>query len=213
MRVQPQRYQYAAAILLALAALLYANRPRPLQMHPWKPLSVVARIHIGSIQTPAFTTDLNANYRLLIAAERKIEFKQLECLLGITDWQPSQACTNTANRLDISWSVLHKKQIVATGSSRDFQGGFYSDVVAREIGEFRGHKGQSYQVVLTIRQDVQELDRTNPKLLIETQPSEWEGPVIGSAVKSLVATLGGWLMAISGVLLLILTPLLRRWRS
>jgi hypothetical protein len=212
MRVRPERYQYVAVTMLALAAVLYGTRPKPLQMRPWKPLSVPIRIHIGSIQTPAFSTDLDANYRLLIAAERKIEFKRLECLLGI-DWQPSQTCANKVNRLDISWSVLHKEQPVATGSARDFQGGFYSDLVAREIGEFHGHKGQSYRIVLTIRQNAQELDMTNPQLLIETQPWEWEGPVIGSAVKFLAATISSGLMAMSGVLLLILMPLVRRFRS
>ena len=99
----------------------------------------------------------------------------------------------------------------AAGSSGDFLGGFYSDVVAREIGQFPGHKEQTYRVEFTIRGNARELDSTYPKLLTETQPWEREGPVIGSAVKPLLRTVVcSVLLAAGGILLL--TPFLRKLR-
>lgn len=56
---RPERYRYVGAILIALAALVYAVRPASLDMHSWKALSIPIRIDVEHFLTPDFTTDLD----------------------------------------------------------------------------------------------------------------------------------------------------------
>jgi len=206
MRFRPKRHQYVALVLLALAGLVYSTRPAAVDFQRWKPLTTPIKLRVGRVQTPEFTAGLDKDYRLLIESKRGIEFKRLECLLGMSH-QRAQACPDTPEMLDIDWRVLHNGQVVATGSSRNSWGGFYSDTIAREIGHFPVRKGQRYAVILDIHRDGGELNATNPKLLVQTHPGEWKDAVVGFALSSFLRTIGIATFAIAGLLTLILTPL------
>ena len=125
MRVRLRQHQYVASALLATAGLLYWSRPVAVDMRPWTPLSMPIRLRVGAMETPEFRVGFDTKYRLLIASERKIEFKRLECLLGMA------VCDDVPDVIEISWKVLHDGVVAASGSSRDSRGGFYSGQVAR----------------------------------------------------------------------------------
>lgn len=207
MRYRPKRHQYVALVLLALAGVVYSTHPAAVDIRPWKPLDVPIQLKVGRVHTAEFEAGLGTNYRLLVESERRIEFKRLECLLGMVDWQRAQTCADAPEMIDIDWSVLHDGQVAATGSSRNSSGGFYSRTVAREIGRFAARKGQHYAVVLDIRRDGGELSTTDPKLLVQTDPGEWKDAVVGFALTSMLRTIGIAIFAIAGLLTLILTPL------
>jgi len=165
-------------------------------MRPWKPLSVPIRLRAGTIQSPQFRVGFSAKYRILVSAERRIEFKRLNCMLGM------EVCDEVPDVIDISWLVLHNGAVAESGSSLAFRGGYYSDNVAREIGEFSAHKGQSYSIVLTIGREGSALDATAPRLLVETQPWEWKDAVVGSIIATYVAEL----LVVVAVLIIGLPP-------
>jgi hypothetical protein len=169
-------------------------------MHPWVPLEIPIALKVGTIETPEFRAGLDTKYRLLITSERKIEFTRLECLLGLS------VCGDVRNVIEISWKVLHDGAVVASGSSRDYSGGFYSDRVAREIGEFAAEKNKTYRAILVVARDGAALDSTAPRLLIETQPWEWKDTVVGFAAGSFFCAVGSIVLGAAGFLVLVLTP-------
>jgi len=177
-------------------------------MRVWKPLSVPISLTIGGVRTPEFTTGLDTTYALFVESERNIEFQRLECLMGMTNWQRSKTCAGAPEVIDIEWRVMHDGQAVATGSSRNSWGGFYSDSVAREVGHFAAQKDQRYSVVLDIRRDGGELNATHPKLLVQTHPGEWKDAVVGHALSSELRIIGVAAFATAGALTLIVTPLI-----
>jgi hypothetical protein len=183
MRIRLRPHQYVASALLVAAGLVYFGRPVRGDMRHWKPLSIPIPLKVGTVESPEFRVGLDTKYRLLIAAERKIEFERLQCLLGMV------YCDNAPDVINITWKVLHNGTLAESGSSLNFRGGFYSDRVAREIGEFSAQKGQSYRIILTIVRDGSELDATAPTLLVETQPWEWKNAVVGSVVAVYIAVL------------------------
>lgn len=160
------------------------------------------------MHTPEFTAGLDATYALFIESERNIEFQRLECLLGMTTLQRSKICADAPEVIDIDWRVLHDGQAVATGSSGNSSGGFYSGSIAREIGRFAAEKGQRYSVLLDIRRDGGELNATHPKLLVQTYPGAWKDAVVGYMLASELRTIGIATFAAAGVLTLVLTPLI-----
>ena len=135
----------------------------------------------------------------------------------MTTSQRERACADAPEMIDIDWSVLHGGQIVATGSSRNSSGGFYSGSIAREIGKFPAQMGLRYSVVLQIRRDGGELNVTHPKLLVQTYPGAWKDAVVGYMLASELRVMGIAAFAAAGVLTLVLTPLIghlyRRYKS
>jgi hypothetical protein len=210
MRYRLKRHQYVALALLLLEVVVYFwIRPEAVDMRRWKPLAVPIQLRIGEIRTCDFTTDLNSKYRLLIESDRRIEFKRHECLLGMVDWDRAKTCAGIPELVDLERSVLDHGRVITSGSSRNSWGGFYSDTIARELGEFTAQKNQQYSIVLSIRRDGGELNKTNPTLLVETQPWEWKEAVVGSALISQLRILGTALFVAAGLLTLVLSPRFR----
>ncbi|HEU0138919.1 MAG TPA: hypothetical protein VFQ79_04380 [Bryobacteraceae bacterium] len=85
MRYRPKRHQYVALVLLALAGVVYCIHPAPVDIWRWKPIAVPIQLKVGRVHTDVFEAGLDTNYRLLVESERRIEFKRLECMLGMVD--------------------------------------------------------------------------------------------------------------------------------
>jgi hypothetical protein len=209
MPYRAKRRQYVAFVLLALAGVVYFARPPAVDIRLWKPLAVPIELKVGKVLTPEFTAGLDTEYLLAVGSERRIEFKRLQCLLGMADWQPDQACADPPEAIDIDWTVLHNGQLAAAGSSKESSGGGWvdSDTVAREIGHFNAQRGERYSIVLYIRRNGGELSMTNPKLLVQTKPWAWADAAEGFAMISALRAIGIAAFAIAGLLTLILTPL------
>ncbi len=207
MRYRPKLHQYVALVLLLIAGIIYLKRPVPIDMRQWIPLSVPIQLKVGEVHTPVFLAGLDTSYALFIESERTIKFERLECFLGMATWQRDRTCADAPDMIDIDWSVLHDGQVVATGSSRDSSGGFYSGTIARQIGKFPAQKGRQYSIALDIRRDGGELNATRPKLLVQTYPGEWKDAVVGYMLVSELRNLGIAAFGASAVLTLALTPL------
>jgi hypothetical protein len=207
MRYRPERRQYVAFVLLALAGVVYFARPDAPDVRKWRPPNIPIELKFGKVQTPEFAAGLDTKYRLLVECERRIEFTRLQCLLGMVDGQRAQTCATTPKIIDIDWTVQHNGQLGASGSSKDSSGGEYNEKVAREIGQFIARKGETYSVILYIHRNGGELGATNPKLLVETQPWEWADAAEGFAMLSVLRAIGITTFASAGLLTLILSPL------
>jgi len=210
MRFRPKRHQYVAFAFVVLSGVIYFARPAAPDTRKWQPLAVPIELKFGKVQTPEFRASLDTKYRLLVACERRIDFRRLECSLGMVDWQREKTCADVPEVIDIRWTLLHNGQLAASGASGDSSGGIYgSDTVEREIGEFSARKGERYALVLYIRRNAGELAVTNPKLLVETQPWEWADAAEGFAMVSFLRV-AMFTLAIAGLLILIATPLFAR---
>ena len=144
MRFRPKRHQYVAFALVVLGGVIYFARPVAPDTRKWQPLAVPIELKFVKVQTPEFTTSLDTKYRLLVACERRIDFRRLECSLGMVDWPREKACADVPEVIDIRWTLLHNGQFAASGASGDSVGGIYgSDTVEREIGGvWRAKRGE-----------------------------------------------------------------------
>lgn len=144
----------------------------------WVPLEVPISMETGSITTPEFHPVLETDYLIYIEVERKIEFERLNCLLGLETINPLEQCKDTPELIDVSWTLNDGGRTIAKGRSQDYRAGFYSDTIAREIGEFRGGKGRVATIRATINRDASELNGAKPKILVSVDPSEWKDDVV-----------------------------------
>jgi hypothetical protein len=165
------------AIFSILAALLLPAT------HTWTPVRVPISLTPGTITSPEFKTDLDANYEINIEVDREIDFDKLDCLLGIS-FMP---CSDVPSLIDMSWSVTSEGTTVATGSSADVNLGGWGPTIERTIGRFRARRGRKYVAHLNVNKDASELAVTNPRLEIGVHPSEYKGNMI---LAMLAATVG-----------------------
>jgi hypothetical protein len=134
----------------------------------------------------------------MLEFDRKIDFDRMDCLLGLAFGDALKKCNEIPEVLDLKWSVTSDDYVVASGAP--MRAGSYSDTIARILGDFEAQKGRDYRVNLTLLRDGSELDIANPRLVVETFPGYWEGPVILLQLAFFLALLG------CGIAALLLVP-------
>jgi hypothetical protein len=100
MRYRPKVHQFVALVLLLIAGIVYLNRPAPIEMRKWIPLSVPIQLRVGEVHTPEFFAGLDTSYALFVESERTIKFERLECLLGMATWQRERTCADAPEMID-----------------------------------------------------------------------------------------------------------------
>ena len=136
----------------------------------------------------SFRTDLDTDYLLEIDVERRIEFEQLNCMLGIETLFPER-CRGLPSLIDISWRVLSNSKTIGEGNANHFKGGGWEPTIQREIGSFRASKGHSYSLDLVVNRDAGSLNIANPKITVAAHPSEYKGNIILAQLIGMGATL------------------------
>ena len=176
------------------------------QQQTWQPLSSPISLHKGQRISPEFETRASIGYQLLVEMDRSLPFQRMECLLGLAGWDSEKTCVGVSEIDNIRWTVRSGNVVIATGSSRDRRAGTYSDTISKIIGPFEAEKGRRYTVLLDVLEDASELDRTNPRLVIQTFPGYWEGTIILWQLTAYAGVVVG-----GAVLLLLLFVVVRRW--
>jgi hypothetical protein len=124
----------------------------------------------GRVQTPEFSTNMSALYRIEIAArtDKGIPPQTLDCLLG-GEINPAASCAQQFV-IRANWDITSQGRAVARGSSYDKYccGNFFSKGLnARQIGSFHSKNGQRYVLDLQILKDGSALSGSDPHLVVE----------------------------------------------
>ena len=135
----------------------------------WTPIDMPINMLPGELQTPEFSTNMNAFYRIEIAANsnKGIPFDTLDCLLGGAS--NPKSCTQRFV-IHADWVLMSDGNTVAKGSSYDEYccGNSYSNgVVARQIGSFHLERRRKYSLRVQILQDGSALAAAEPHLMVE----------------------------------------------
>ena len=135
----------------------------------WTPVDMPISLSPCEIQTPEFSTNMNAFYRLDIAARtnKGIPSDTLDCLLGGA-LDPKSCAQHFVIRAD--WILMSDGKTVAKGSSYDEYccGNSYSNgVAARVIGSFHLEKRRRYSLGVQILEDGSALAAAEPHLMLE----------------------------------------------
>ena len=204
------KFLTAGAALIVLGVIPYVSMWLWVgkRQQTWRPLSTRITLHTGQWISPQFETSASTGYRLLLEMDRNLPFQRMECLLGLAGRDSDNECAGVSEIDDIHWTVRSGGAVIAHGSSRDISDGSYSNTISKTLGGFEANKGARYTVVLNILEDASELNRTNPRLVIQTFPGYWEGTII---LWQLTAYAG--VLAVGSGLLVMLVAIVRRWRA
>jgi len=123
----------------------------------------------GRVETPEFSSNMNAFYRIEIEAKTQagIQSDTVECLLGAA-FKESECARKSVLRA--AWVLTNEGKIVEQGSSDDKYcclNIFSNGVVAEQIGSFHNERGRRYGFQINFLEDGSALAAADPHLKIE----------------------------------------------
>lgn len=126
------------------------------------PVSLV----VGTVRTPEFTVKRQP-YLIMIRAEKRLPFDDLNCMLGLHLASPDPNC-NREPLLQADWAVWDEGQVVDHGSvhRRDGRGGWADASIDRYLGHFVGERNKRYVLEVKFTTDGSALNATNPHLIV-----------------------------------------------
>ena len=170
------------------------------------PVSIPVSLGIGEVRTPEFKVNANQYYEIGIKTQKRLPFETQCCLMGIAG---SMFKCEKAPVIQADWTVWSDGSAVARGSSRDTDGGGFSDAsLERYFGYFEGESGKKYILDVSFTNDGTQLAATDPHLNVEVNSMNYEDYAFGFIFILGVALL----IEIVGVILLIFAAI-RHWRN
>lgn len=218
--------------LLLTSGLSYM-RSRQEERLDLQPLTLSLSLAPGSVRTSEFKTDFDYwDYEIdidfkprfdrvpvverILAAKREQPLKgygenpmdqAIGCLLGS---EPGTThCDGPPKILDVTWTLFEGRQAIAHGGS-DHNASMQRETgvaVSRQVGLFRGQRGHSYELELSVNRDGSELNVLDPKLVVRVPRGYWDDHAMAIAFYRLIAAV----LALTGLALLVLAAS-RAWR-
>ena len=128
----------------------------------------------GTVTTPEFPVQ-RQNYLIIIRAQKRLPFDELNCMLGLIAEQPDPKCTSEP-LLQANWTVRDNGQVVDHGLAyrRDDNGGWADESIDRILGNFGGQAKKRYVLEVNFVNDASALNVTNPRLIVMmTKPTDF----------------------------------------
>jgi hypothetical protein len=136
--------------------------------HPYRhsdidmPVSLAA----GTVRTAAFPV-IFESYDIILQAEKRIPFGDLQCLLGVTNGTLDFRNCSKEPVIQADWIVWDGEHIVSHGSVSGFGGAqFTNKYIFKFIGSFGGEAGKKYVLEVDFTKDGAPLNVTNPHLIV-----------------------------------------------
>ncbi|MBZ5534387.1 MAG: biopolymer transporter ExbD [Acidobacteriia bacterium] len=148
-------------ILLVLAAGSHIGWKIWYETRTWVPLDISISLSPGHIKTNEFKINLESSYDILLEVERRFDFEQLPCMLGLLN------CKDTPSILRANWTLSRAGQVVARGSGDKGEGKLRgSETMGRLLGAFWAGKGEHYVLDIDVLGDGSRLNAGHPRLEI-----------------------------------------------
>lgn len=175
-------------------------------------IDVPINVTPGHLRTPEFTVNIEAQYMVVIAAERDaMPFTTLTCLLGTDMFLDGESaekrCTNTPSVVHAEWALSSGGKTIERGSSTG-PGGSAGEkrTFGRSIGTFVGQPNCSYVLDIDFLSDLGPLNSAHPSLQVDRFPWTEENNAVG-------AFYGALLLDIAGIVCLIMSAVTRLRRN
>jgi hypothetical protein len=129
---------------------------------------------VGTVRTPEFPVKRQP-YLIMIRAEKRLPFDEMNCMLGLTVAMPDPNC-NKEPLLQADWVLWDEGQVVHHGSvHRRDRGGSWADAsIDRVLGGFVGERNKNYLLEVKFTKDGSALNVTNPHLIVMmTKPTDF----------------------------------------
>jgi acyl-homoserine lactone acylase PvdQ len=122
---------------------------------------------VGTVQTPEFPV-ASHGYWIMIQGEKPLPFKQMECMMGVTQGPlDSKNCSSNDPLLRADWTVWDGNHIVSSGSSTTAADAKYTtQYIFKFLGKFLGEAGKNYVVKVNFTKDGTPLNVANPHLIV-----------------------------------------------
>lgn len=171
--------------LLAIATALVAGAHLVSTWHNPRPLVLPIPLQPDQVRSSLFQVDQALPYLVELEVDRHLPFERLQCLLG--EQPANRDCGGVTSVVDIDWHVLAADSVVATGSSAINQGAGYGPTIEKTLGSFDAKPELEYTLQLRIRNSMEELRITNPRVVIQLHPIHTKGNYVLSALLELAA--------------------------
>jgi hypothetical protein len=167
---------------LAVVFLLAGLSP-VLVVSAWKganglvPVNEQIILSSGLAKTISFATPISAQYDILITINYPNSDRQVVCKTGAKNF-PSFGCLPSNTELNVAWTLNDASGRQEAGTSDDQTWGSASNYrFIRQVGTFRGNKGSLYRLRLSVRENANDLNSRDPRLLVQVSPGYLEGEV------------------------------------
>lgn len=178
-------FVWIAVVVFCLGAANVIQGNWAVWTHEFTPLDVPLP-HTPAKITQEFVVDSNYPHAIQVVVERKLPFEQLTCSVGIPPLSHGEVCEKYPNVLDATWTISADGQVVASGTSAQAGGAWYSSDIGREIGSFEGKRGHRYQLDVEFRADNSVLAPTNPRLQVQVPALYLKDVYVGTGLSWLL---------------------------
>lgn len=168
-------------VLLCVIAFVIHERGADPPMTNWVLERESVAVDAKMTRMPEFAAKLDTAYHVFLKLhdERPSEFRQTECLSGITQ---GVGCEKFPSTFDAQASVaqggnpvsLHPPAQRGYINGRDF---------FRDLGSFDAKAGGLYTTEVQWKSPLGILDEADPELVIQTYPSAWEGEFTSARIQ------------------------------
>jgi hypothetical protein len=200
----------SAAILLVVAAVIYASYDYLFSGIEWTPLRIPVELVEGRQHTGEFVALWSVVYEIHLDTDRSLDLQQQNCLLGIETVVPER-CADIAPELFLSWKVESDGAVIAAGESPGPPIGYWGPSIGKILGAFQAVKGRGYRVTATVARSALQLQQTSPRLQVAVSPRERKWTYVWSGLLIVIAA-ALLLLAIVLSILLARRSLLQRRR-
>ena len=129
----------------------------------------------------SFTSQLDTYYSLTLETQKKLEFDELNCRLGIGT--SLDKCSSDDEKLIIQWSISHGGERLVSGKSNESTSGFWgSQEIGKTLHEFQTIKGKEYTINAKIVETDSVLDVTSPTLVVSVISLEYKRSFVTSSL-------------------------------
>lgn len=138
-------------------------------------VDVPVSLAVGTVRTSEFPVTHNS-YLILIRAEKRLAFADMNCMMGLTSGPLSRYNCNKEPLIQAAWTVWDGERVVAQGSIQDKAGpgAWANDSMDRYLGTFNGQAQKKYVLEVKFTKDGTPLSVTNPHLIVLlTKPTDF----------------------------------------
>jgi hypothetical protein len=158
-----------ALILTGIKELAWREEQEKLML-PLVDLPLPMSVHEFAVG--GFTAPKDADYLVLVSAERAILPNTSDCLLG-TDHALLDKCVGISTALNAAWSVTTDGRQIAHGSLGTERLTGLDKRVIKPIGRFSGRRGQLYKLDMKSLADTSRLNSENPHIEVFYTPPDF----------------------------------------
>ena len=191
------------AAIAILSALMLVHSVYQINKSPIAIISPVS-MENGIWESNTFRTHYNKLYEIGLQVTPRGNRNELMCMLGVSGpGNPERyKCEGETPVVSLKWVVLEDSRLVAEGSTRPGQEGFYGSQIGRLVGRVSLPPRHSYRIKVTSFENASVLNEFNPQIEIRVHPNDAIENTITNSIYIIFFGLLGAIATVASIMIL-----------